>query len=115
MKLIIAGSRDQSVTDEELTALLNQFNLKPTTVVSGMATGIDTCGWTFAVRRNIPVMSFYANWRGFGKAAGPIRNREMGEYADALLLIWDGKSYGSANMRSIMRSLGKPTYEAIIK
>jgi hypothetical protein len=41
---------------------------------------------------------FPAKWDKYGKAAGPLRNREMAAYADALILVWDGKSRGSANM-----------------
>jgi hypothetical protein len=39
----------------------------------------------------------------------------MAEYADALLLIWDGSSRGSANMRQQMERRGKPVYEVILR
>jgi hypothetical protein len=39
----------------------------------------------------------------------------MAEYADALLLIWNGESRGSANMKENMVKLGKPVYEVILK
>jgi hypothetical protein len=39
----------------------------------------------------------------------------MAEYADALLLIWDGKSRGSLNMKQQMLKLEKPVYEVIVK
>lgn len=44
---------------------------------------------------NVAVVS---DWKRDGKAAGPIRNRAMAEYADALILVWDGSSRGSGNM-----------------
>ena len=54
--------------------------------------------------------------RGFGngKAAGHVRNKKMAEYGDALLLIWDGKSKGSANMKKEMQKLNKPIYEVTL-
>lgn len=58
---------------------------------------------------------FPADWKAHGKAAGPIRNKQMAEYADALLLIWDGESKGSASMKNEMLKLNKPVYEVIIK
>jgi hypothetical protein len=39
----------------------------------------------------------------------------MAEYADALILVWDGKSRGSASMKREMEKLGKPIYEVIVK
>ena len=57
---------------------------------------------------------FDADWETHGKAAGPIRNAQMAKYADALLLIWDWKSKGSANMKQEMFKLNKPVYEVII-
>ena len=58
---------------------------------------------------------FEPDWKRHGKAAGPIRNRQMANYADTLLLIWDGKSKGSKNMKEEMEKLNKPVYEIIIK
>ena len=32
------------------------------------------------------------------RSAGPIRNKQMAEYADTLFAFWDGKSRGTKNM-----------------
>ena len=34
---------------------------------------------------------FDTDWNKHGRAAGPIRNKQMAEYGDALLIIWDGE------------------------
>lgn len=86
-----------------------------TEIVSGGAKGIDSVGEEFANDSHILVNRFDADWEKHGKAAGPIRNKKMAEYADALLLIWDGKSKGSANMKKEMLLLNKPIYEVILK
>lgn len=115
MKLIIAGSRDINVTVGFINGAVEGLGLKPTEVISGTATGIDTCGEDYAIFYDIDIMEFPADWDNKGKAAGHIRNKEMADYADALLLIWDGESKGSANMKQNMLSLGKPIYEIILK
>jgi YspA, cpYpsA-related SLOG family len=114
MKLIIAGGRDLVASIYEIQMLLNHHKVVPTEIVSGGANGIDSCGEVYAFSRSIPVKKFPANWKKHGKAAGPLRNTEMAKYADALLLIWDGKSRGSASMKSLMKATGKPIYEAVI-
>lgn len=117
MKLIIAGSRnlreDASMIDSALE--LSVPNCIITEVVCGMARGTDKSGHLWADYYEIPVSKFPADWDKHGKAAGIIRNAEMAKYADALLLIWDGSSRGSANMKQQMENLGKPIYEIIIK
>ena len=63
---------------------------------------------------NYNTKTFLPDWKTKGRAAGPIRNKEMAIYADILLLIWDGKSRGSKSMKDEMLKLQKPIYEVII-
>lgn len=104
MRVIIAGSRDitnyrdikklmETVTDQHYIRWgdINE-------VVSGAARGVDKLGEAWAAEYEIPVKQFPADWNQHGKSAGPIRNSEMAEYADALVAIWDGKSRGTQNM-----------------
>lgn len=93
----------------------------PSEVVSGTAGGVDRSGENFVrihANRGYPdvtLKQFPADWDTHGKAAGHIRNKQMADYADALLLIWDGESKGSANMKATMLKLNKPVYEVILK
>lgn len=114
MKVIIAGSRD--ITDRVIVAkaiLESRFNF--TEVVSGTARGVDRLGEIFACSKGYSVKKFPANWTEYGKAAGHIRNREMAQYADALLAVWDGKSRGTKNMIEEMEKLGKPVHIYFVK
>ena len=114
IKLIIAGGRKLNVDVAGIKEYIEKFNIPELEcVVSGRATGIDTCGEYFARYYLIPIKQFRANWTLYGKRAGPLRNKEMGQYADALLLIWDRKSKGSKNMKEFMLAAGKPIYEVI--
>ncbi len=90
------------------------YYLNISEVVSGGAIGVDLSGENFANIFGFKLKKFPADWETHGKAAGPIRNKQMAEYADALLLIWDGKSKGSTNMKTQMIKLKKPVYEIII-
>lgn len=97
MKTIIAGSR--SITDYETVkqaVISSRFEI--TEVVSGTARGVDALGERWAIENGIPLKRFPANWSAHGKAAGPMRNQVMADYADALVLVWDGRSRGSADM-----------------
>jgi predicted Rossmann fold nucleotide-binding protein DprA/Smf involved in DNA uptake len=97
MKVIIAGGRD--ITDYSLVlSALAESGFQPTEIVSGMASGVDTLAIQYANENNLPLKEFHAQWHLFGRSAGPRRNRQMAEYADALLAIWDGESRGTKNM-----------------
>ena len=108
MKVIIAGSRHLDRYDF-VSQAMSTFCARPglrdsghfvvvDEVVSGHCKGPDLMGERWAELHQVPVRVFPAAWNKHGRAAGPIRNREMAAYADALVLIWDGVSRGSANM-----------------
>lgn len=114
MKLIIAGTRSLYVDDYLMERLVIHFKLYPSEIVCGGAKGIDECGERYAQAEVKPVKYFEADWDKHGRAAGPVRNSEMAKYADALLLIWNGSSPGSLNMKLNMEKLSKPVYEVIL-
>jgi hypothetical protein len=139
MIVIIAGSR--TFTDIALVRTAVQASgwrphiLK---IVSGGARGIDSLAVRFAHEEAIPVEMVRADWsditvpgavirfnaRGpYNAAAGMQRNLVMARRAlDAaqergcrvgLILIWDGRSSGSAQMRRIALSLQFQLFEHI--
>lgn len=91
------------------------FKLSPSEIVSGTAWGVDACGEAWAVLRQVKLTTFPADWDKYGKAAGPKRNQQMADYADALLLVWDGVSKGSRNMLSEMERRKKPVYAVVVQ
>jgi len=106
MKTIIAGSR--SINDLRIVEkAIDQSGFKVSEVVCGGARGVDDLGRKWAGNGNrIPVKMFPAKWDQFGKSAGYRRNVEMGEYADALIAVWDGKSRGTKHMIDIAAQKG---------
>jgi len=94
MKLIIAGGRDYVFNSEDIKRLDSITGI--TEVVSGCASGADHHGEKWAESKDIPIKKFPAEWGKFGNSAGPIRNKQMAEYADAVALFPGGR--GTQNM-----------------
>lgn len=118
MKVIIAGSRwigpEHSLTLKKLIDRFIEQYGPITEVVSGRARGVDTLGEIWAYENNIPVVTFPADWKSHGNAAGPIRNAKMGVYADAAVILWDGESKGSNHMVKTMKKINKPYMMEVI-
>ena len=98
MKVIIAGSRD--FNDYEMLCrvcnhmLSQQLNVE---IVSGAARGADLLGEKYAQEKGFSIKQFKPDW-SIGKSAGFLRNKEMAEFADALICFWDKKSKGTKHM-----------------
>ncbi len=80
-----------------------------TQVVSGGARGVDAQGEAWAVEKDIKVVRFLADWNRYRKAAGPVRNRKMAAYADAVALFPGGR--GTENMYEEARKAGILIYD----
>lgn len=58
---------------------------------------------------------FAANWAGFGKKAGFIRNGDMVNYADALILFADDESRGTKHIVDLCKKSSLDVREIIRK
>lgn len=98
-KVIIAGGRDFT-NYEVLKYAVNEklSGITEVEIVCGGAAGADELGKWYANEMGLGIKEFPADWKKHGKAAGPIRNLEMANYADALIAFWDGKSKGTKDM-----------------
>ncbi|WP_457617556.1 DUF2493 domain-containing protein [Lutibacter sp.] len=108
MKLIIAGGRNFT-NYKKLCQICDQLFQDQTNIeiVSGAYyKGADELGEQYAKERGYKITYFPANWKHYGKAAGPKRNQAMANYADALIAFWDGKSKGTKNMIDLAKSRG---------
>ena len=124
IKVIIAGSR--SITDmEHVEDAMTASGFDIIEVVSGTAKGVDILGECCAANSDIAVKRFPAEWKDleatgavikqgaygpYNALAGMHRNQRMGEYADALIAVWDGKSTGTKHMIDYMKKCNKPVY-----
>lgn len=103
-KVIIAGGRDfnnyQKLKDFCSKILKDKTDIE---IVSGKAKGADSLGEKFAKKNNYPIAEFPADWNKFGKKAGFIRNKDMAEYADALIAFWNKESSGTKHIINIAK------------
>jgi hypothetical protein len=128
LRVIVAGSRDISPSVEMMDYFIREAEKEigeMTVLVCGMARGVDTAAlrWREWYNRNnrhsIGIAKYPAKWDvaeaiyGSRNAAGPMRNIEMAENADALILIWDGVSKGSASMKKEALKRGLIVFEII--
>lgn len=100
MRVIIAGGRefsDYNTLKRKCDYYLQNIK-EPVEVISGHASGADALGERYANEKGYKITMFPADWKRYGKSAGPIRNRQMAEYADVLIAFWDGISLGTKNM-----------------
>lgn len=107
-RIIIAGSRQFNdykkmlkTLDELGVHLINTIDTVE--IISGHASGADALGEKFAKAYNYPLKIFPADWKKYGKAAGPIRNEQMAKYAaeadrGVLIAFPIGESKGTRNM-----------------
>jgi hypothetical protein len=75
-------------------------------IVSGNAKGADRMGEYYASQRGYKKVLFPAKWDEYGKSAGFIRNKQMAEYADALIAFFDGESRGTKSMIELAEKNG---------
>lgn len=112
IKVIVAGGRDftnYKFVQDKLDALFrNRKDDSNITILSGTASGTDKLGERYAKNRKYSLKTFPANWKDFGRAAGPIRNTEMVKEGTHLVAFWDGKSKGTADIISKAIKKGIP-------
>lgn len=110
-RVIICGGRDFSDRDllfRSLDKILQGYS-EPE-IVSGHAKGADLLGEEYAALRGFKVSIFQPDWNKHGRAAGPIRNRQMLQYAlhgaPVVVAFWDGISRGTKNMIEQAKNAG---------
>lgn len=130
LNVVIAGSRSLAQHPDpvglveqacfEACGLWNAFIIG---VISGHAKGADEAGERFAEKYHLPLTVRPADWdnitvpgaviriRGNGRqynvVAGHMRNETMAIEADAAVLLWNGKSTGTMDMKKRMEQKGK--------
>ena len=103
MKLLIVGSR--SIDDFDLSAyVLPEVD----TIISGGARGVDSLAEQYADSRRISKYIIRPNYARYGRGAPIKRNYLMVDMADAVLVIWDGRSKGTQYILDYAEKNNKP-------
>ena len=110
VRMIVAGGRDFDDYGR-MEKILNTF-LGPVDnlvlVTGGCESGADALAAHYAEHMEIDLVTFDADWETHGKAAGPIRNSKMAQWAHALIAFWDMESPGTDSMIKQARKVGIP-------
>jgi hypothetical protein len=106
MKTIVAGSRtvkDRAIVDRAI----EESGFAITEVVSGGAVGVDQMGEQWADDHRVAKKRFLPDRQKYGwPRAAFVRNEAMGDYAGALIAVWDGASNGTRHMIEYARRRG---------
>jgi predicted Rossmann-fold nucleotide-binding protein len=112
MNVIVAGGRDFMPDDKHKSWLIEQLrDLRADTIVCGMAKGADLFGRSVGLELGLTILEFPAMWDLYGRSAGPRRNIQMAELADACILFPGGKGTEHMEKVAISRNLVLRKYE----
>lgn len=121
MKVLVCGSRHFGFKLEERDKIfgvieeavesckdLNTSEYNNLTIIQGEAKGVDRAAGEWAVLCNVPQERYPADWNKHGKAAGPIRNKQMLDEGkpDLVVAFLAKDSRGTANMVEQARKAG---------
>lgn len=111
-RIIVCGGRDyvdRARVWEVLDGLLAEFG-QFVLVIHGRAIGADALVERWALVRRVRWIAYPADWVTHGKAAGPIRNRQMLDAGAGLVVAFPG-GCGTADMVQQARARGVPVRE----
>src|SRR5881394_176816 len=105
MRAIVTGGRD---FDDIGTVYGTLDRIGVTVLAEGGASGADRLAALWAHDRNVSHRVYPADWRKYGRAAGPIRNAEMlqdfNPDAAERLTWWIGRNAQASSSYSVMAS-----------
>ena len=102
MKLAIIGSREIKIYN------LDKYVPEGVCeIVSGGAKGIDTLAAEYARKTGVKLTEFLPEYKRYGRAAPIVRNKQIAEYSDEALVLWNGISKGTMHTVGFFEKLGK--------
>jgi SLT domain-containing protein len=114
MRVLVCGGRNYD-NYEHMATVLSAIQITHDVfevIIHGAAKGADLCADTYARRHNIPVLAFEADWKLYGRSAGPRRNKRMIEEGKPdMVIAFDGKT-GTANMIDQAKRTGIELFDA---
>ena len=109
MKIAIVGSRDVRVSD------IGRYVSNAEEIVSGGAVGVDSCAAEYARENGIRLTEFLPQYERYGRAAPIVRNKEIVDYSDQIIVFWNGSSKGTLSVIKYAQKTGKPCKVIICK
>jgi predicted Rossmann fold nucleotide-binding protein DprA/Smf involved in DNA uptake len=102
MKIAVVGSRNVTVAD------IGRYISEVEEIVSGGAVGVDSCAAEYAKEKGIKLIVFLPQYERYGRAAPIVRNKEIVDYADKIIVFWNGSSKGALSVIRYAEKTGKP-------
>ena len=112
MRLLVCG--DRNWTDKRpIEAYLSTFIPGTTVVIHGGARGADTIAGEVATQMGMTVEQYPADWAQYGRAAGPVRNRQMLN-SQIDLVVWFHRDIASSRgTRNMIAQAGQAGINAV--
>jgi len=107
-KILVCGGRhydDGDFLNSALNGLLREYEWFEA-LIEGGATGADRLARDWAMERGIPTVTFTANWKKWGLAAGIIRNKHMIDVMKPDMVIAFPGGRGTQHMSNYALSCG---------
>lgn len=114
MRVLVCGGREFTDADflGHILTAVGDYNAI-TEIIHGAARGADTLAAEWAKANGVPARAFPADWHAHGKAAGPIRNRQMLVEGTPDLVVAMPGGRGTANMIEQARAAGVDTWAPV--
>lgn len=112
MRIIVCGGRamnDSLLVCMVLDALHHRYRIEE--IAQGGGTGADHLAVLWAIESEVLVESYPAAWAKHGKAAGPIRNKQMLEDFKPDAVVAFAGSKGTAGMVKLAEDAGVYVYK----
>lgn len=112
IRLLVCGGRDfqdQDVVFAHLDTIRADRGVS--CIIAGAASGADHLAYNWARDRGVDVLEFPADWKAHGRAAGPIRNRQMLAEGKPNEVVAFPGGRGTADMIRAARAAGVPVWE----
>ena len=110
MKIAVVGSRN--LTD---VIIDNYIPSDAEEIVSGGAVGVDACAAEYARASGLKLTEFLPEYKKHGRAAPIVRNKQIVDYADKVIVFWDGSSRGTLSVIKYAEKQAKPIEVIICK
>ena len=114
MKITIGGCRDfedYAVFSKFVGECIKNINPQDKIIIlSGHCKGVDMMAERYASEMGYEIEIHAADWKRYGRAAGPKRNLEMVENSDVVIAFWDNKSKGTGSLVGSAKRKGVPVY-----
>lgn len=107
MRMLVCGGRDYSDTRAAYGALDRVLTKRQVVLlIHGAAPGADTLADQWAESRQIERLACPADWKRWGKMAGPIRNKEMlTHHPDGVVALPGGRGTEDMVMQALAAGL----------